>query len=406
MSALRLRTVSLAGALALVLAALVPESARAAVPAPAPVDTSPWLVGAILCPLWEGGAPWRRITPFPEREPHLGYYDEGHPEVTDWEIKWAVDHGISFFLVCWYRAKDNAGVPVRPGLEHWLRRGLFESRHQHAVKFALLFENGNRHFHGQTSETDLLENLFPFWLENYFRRTNYLVLDGKPLLAIYNVDHFVRDLGGEAGARVAIGRLRAAAERAGFQGLYLLGQYCWGGPAELRRQAGLIQRIGLDASFAYHWPTFTGAFGDTLRPAGAAVIAAQETLWRAQSPPNVLTLSMGWDSAPWGFSQTRIQWRLAPAEFRDLAERAKALLRERDAATLAGRLVLLDNWNEYGEGHYLMPTREHGFGYLAAVRGAFAPHAPARTNVVPTDLGLGPYDAQYRAWKARTEAGK
>ena len=29
---------------------------------------------------------------------------------------------------------------------------------------------------------------------------------------------------------------------------------------------------------------------------------------------------------------------------------------------------MLDNWNEWDEGHYLMPSCEFGFGYLQAVR--------------------------------------
>jgi hypothetical protein len=61
--------------------------------------------------------------------------------------------------------------------------------------------------------------------------------------------------------------------------------------------------------------------------------------------------------------------------------------------------VLLDNWNEFGEGHYLMPTREHGFGYLEAVRRVFAPDSAAPHPVTPGDLGLGPYDSRFRAWQ-------
>ena len=34
------------------------------------------------------------IFAFPERKPVLGWYDEASPEVADWQIKWAVEHGI------------------------------------------------------------------------------------------------------------------------------------------------------------------------------------------------------------------------------------------------------------------------------------------------------------------------
>lgn len=367
------------------------------VPAPETVDTGRYLVGAIHCPLWNRGARWPAIVPYPDREPALGWYDEGTPEVTDWEIKWALDHGISFFLVCWYRAKDNGGQPVQPALEQWLHEGLFQSRYGGQCKFAINFENGHRDYGGQVSESDLLEYLLPFWIENYFRKSNYLTLDGQPVLAIYNVERFVRDLGGEQRAAVVVAKMRGACQQAGFQGLHLLGQYCWGTPAELQTQAGRIQRVGMDTSWSYHWPTFTGAFGDQLRPTGDQAIAVQEHIWTKLPPPNVLTLSMGWDSQPWSFAQTRTQWRLTPGEFKVLCQRAKSVLDQRQSNGLDSRLVLLDNWNEYGEGHYIFPNREHGFGYLDAVREVFATTASTHADLVPQDIGRGPYDLGFRA---------
>lgn len=376
-----------------------PASPRAThVPAPRPVDTGGRRIGAIFCPLWQGGTRWHTIVPYPDRQPLLGWYDEGDPEVTDWEITWALDHGISFFLICWYRQAGNLGrTPVEPALGHWLHQGLPQSRYGAKMDFAILWENGHASFAGVAQREDLLGNLLPFWVDAYFRRPNYLVLDGKPVLAIYSVKRFVEDLGGEDAAADVIERLRTACREAGFAGLHVLGQYCWGDLPSLTRQAEQIQRIGMDCSWAYHWPTFTGAFGAELRPSGAEAIAAQVHLWQSLPQPGLLTLSMGWDSQPWGFSCTRAQWRLSPAEFEVLCRQASDVLRSRPVGGLESRLLLLDNWNEFGEGHYLLPARQYGFGYLDAVRTVFAPGAPPHQDVTPADLGLGPYDSQYRA---------
>jgi len=379
----------------------IPQALGSYIPMPVRAETGRYLIGAIQCPLWNNGIRWPAIATYPDREPVLGWYDEGNPEVTDWEIKYALDHGISFFMMCWYRAKDNANQPVKPALEHWLREGLFHSRYGDQFKFAINFENGNQSFCGKTSERDLLENLLPFWIENYFSRSNYLVLDGKPVLAIYNVERFIRDLGGEKRAPAVIAKMRVACKQAGFKGIYLLGQYCWGTPPELLSQAEQVQRLGMDASWSYHWPTFTGAFGDELRPSGQQAIAAQETLWRNQPSPNLLTLSAGWDSQPWQFSLTKTQWRLTPDEYKDLCQRAKSVLDQRPCDTIENRLVLLDNWNEFGEGHYIFPTRENGFGYLDAIREVFATNAPPHVDLVPQDLGHVPYDSEYRALQRR-----
>ena len=104
--------------------------------------------------------------------------------------------------------------------------------------------------------------------------------------------------------------------------------------------------------------------------------------------------------APWGSSFSKAQWQLTPAEFEALCRQAKEVLESRPADALAGRLVLLDNWNEFGEGHYILPTRQYGFGYLDAVRAVFAPGAPPHRDFTPDVLGLGPYDAQHRAFTA------
>lgn len=372
----------------------LPIKQQAGVPPPAPVETGHYLLGAIHCPLWDDGRRWRSIARFPDREPVLGWYDEGTPEVTDWEIKWALDHGISFFLTCWYRDKDSPPSVVKPALAHWLHQGLPGSRYGEQIRFALMFENGHRKFQGETSPADLLHNLLPFWIEHYFKRSNYLLIDGSPLFAIYDVKRFVSDLGGPARARETIEAMRSACRDAGFDGLYLLGQSCWGSVDDIKEQVNLVHSVGMDNSFAYHWPTFTGAFGRELRPAAQEIIAAQQNLWEALPQPSIPTLSMGWDSEPWGFSQSRSQWRLNPAEFKLLCQRAKSLIDRRGPVTTAGRLILLDNWNEFGEGHYLMPTRGYGFGHLNAVREVFAPISPPSDNRIPEDLGLGPYDSK------------
>ena len=369
------------------------------VPAPQPVSTGRYLVGAVMCPLWKDGRRWADIAKFPEREPLLGWYDEGTPEVTDWEITWALDHGISFFMVCWYRAKNSAAEPqVRTTLGHWLHEGLPRSRYGDQFRFAIMWENANKALPCPTSPADFRQKLVPFWIEQYFRRPNYLVLGGRPVFSIYDAEKFVHELGGEHEAAAALEYLREACMRDGFKGVHLLGQYCWGHPPELEKQAQQIRRLGIDASWAYHWPTFTGAFGNDLHPTGAQAMAAQERLWQTQPRPHLLTLSMGWDEAPWHFKYSKVQWRLTPAEFQTLGQRAKALLDQRPGGELASRVVLLDNWNEFGEGHYVMPTREHGFGYLDAVREVFAPDAPPHSDATPAAVGLGPYDSRYREW--------
>lgn len=51
---------------------------------------------------------------------------------------------------------------------------------------------------------------------------------------------------------------------------------------------------------------------------------------------------------------------------------------------LGSKLLLADNWNEYGEGHWINPGSLCGFGYLDAMRNTFAA-ASSHADAIPTD---------------------
>jgi hypothetical protein len=373
----------------------VPQRKLAYVPPPEPVKTEV-LVGAQMCPLWKEGARravWEPIVPWEKRKPLLGWYDEGDPEVMDWEIKWSLDHGISFFVYCWYRTSQ--GGPVEHKLGHGIHDGLFRSRYGDKFKFSIMWENQGRGTSGISSEEDFLQNLLPFWLKTYFKRGTYLVIDGKPLLYIYRPEFLVNDLGSIAKVRQALDKARAACRDAGFKGLTLLGEYRGSNPKHLQ----LLVDLGIDCSFAYCWP-LPGS------PSSEKAVGMQEEILRERRKTNILpemiNVSMGWDSRPWHPSASI--WRHTPADFAEACKRALKATKEYPEGSLSRRVVILDNWNEYGEGHYLAPHRQYGFGYLDAVREAFAPNAPhEHQDLTPADVGLGPYDSLYQTARREDE---
>lgn len=366
------------------------------VPEPQIAATGKYLVGAHYCPLWKQGSRsgvWELIVPYPERKPALGWYDEDNPEVTDWEIKWALEHGISFFVYCWYRA--NQGQAVEMHLSHAIHDGLFHSRYGDRFKFCIMWENQSKGHAGVASEEDLLQNLLPFWIENYFKHPSYLKVDNKPLLFVYRPEFLVDDLGSVEKVRSALDKVRQACREAGFDGLTILGEYRGTNPAPLE----LMREEGLDYSFAYCWPV--GG-----HPSPEEAIRAQEGYWRQRREmavlPDLLTVSMGWDSTPWHPSFSI--WRLPPRDFRTACERARGFMDSLPEDELGRRLVLLDNWNEFGEGHYIAPHRQYGFGYLDAVRSVFSDAPETHVDLVPEDVGLGPYEEGYRRFVAQVEA--
>jgi hypothetical protein len=43
------------------------------------------------------------------------------------------------------------------------------------------------------------------------------------------------------------------------------------------------------------------------------------------------------------------------------------------------KILMIEAWNEFGEGSYIEPTKKWGFGYLEAIKKAFA-SPPAKTT--------------------------
>jgi hypothetical protein len=343
---------------------------------PVPVDTGEYRVGAFRCPLWsESNRPgcWDAVKKFPEREPVIGWYDEADPAVIDQEITFAVEHGISFFIECWFRKKDNLGRPPEYVLGHWLD-ALPQARYRDRIRFMIMWENLNGIASGVASEEDLLENLVPFWIEEYFRRPNYLVIDNRPVFMIYGYERFVDELGGPENAARAVTAMRRACVDAGFDGLWLMAEY----HGHFREPIPLASEVGFDAITSYHWPSFSGLMPrvpDDTREIAPLQEQCWEGLKQVSGLPTVPTVSMGWDSEPWGRSYYKGQWYIEPEVFGQLCERAQVFLADQPPELPFARTVILDNWNEYGEGHYIFPTRRFGFAYLEAVRHAFSPPA-------------------------------
>ncbi|MGA2618096.1 MAG: glycoside hydrolase family 99-like domain-containing protein, partial [Thermoguttaceae bacterium] len=354
------------------------------VPEPKPVATQ-ILVGAQNCPLWDADQPqmWNQVLKHPERTPALGFYSQENPEVADWETKWAVEHGISFFVYCWYR--NGQGGPVKMRFGSAIHDALLKSRYVSKMKFTIMWENQARGTAGVSNEADLMENLLPFWIENYFRHPSYLKIDNKPLLFIYRPEFLVQDLGGVDQVRAALDKMRVACRKAGFDGLYILGEYRGLDPNHLK----LMKHLGLDYTFAYCWHV-QGS------PKPEQAIAAQldyiERTRRMGILPEVVTVSQGWS----GWQDEGSIWKIPPAQYKELLEKAKAIVRTFPATELGSKILLLDNWNEWSEGHYIAPHREYGFGYLDAVREVFSDAPKDHVDLLPRDVGMGPYDQAYK----------
>lgn len=365
------------------------------VPEPQPVDSERY-VGMIYCPLWKPGdhygwhmleksAPWRK--------PALGWYDESLSEVTDWEIKWNVEHGVDFFLYCWYRNYGTAGKPVEQILSHGIHEGLFNARYGDKIKFCIMWTNGD--YSGISSLEDLMDNLMPYWMENYFKRSNYLLIDNKPVLAVYDIRRLIKDLGSNEAVKDALDLMRETCKSAGFDGLWILGESRHWWPEYLETMAA----CGFDASFAYCWNNVPDQASED--EAHDTILSNLQKRKEWNLLPDIPTVSAMWNPNLWEQyvgNKVSAHYHISPGGFERICKDVKALTDGLPENSLARRMLLVDDWNEWGEGHYLAPCREHGFEYLDVLRRVFTDAAEEHTDLTPADVGLGPYDTAYYEW--------
>jgi glycosyl transferase family WbsX len=367
------------------------------VPQPRPAQTD-YQVGAYYYPGWKTTEAWEQMKPYPERQPLLGRYREGDPEVADWQIKWAVEHGVSVFLYDWYWDRGQRRH------DHAIHSGLFHARYGNMIKFCLLFANHNPP--GSHSARDF-DALAQYWIDNYFKRPNYLRIDGKPVVVIYAPMNIERDLGISEVWRSFEG-MRELCRLAGLRGLYLVA--C---SPPITSSLGKLKLEGYDAVTAYNWTGLNMTAAEELanRSPYASCIAGYGKMWREFAAANALKLIPpvcgGWDPGPWRGAGALVRTGRTPALFKQHLEDCKRFLDTQEQNPRL-KMVFIEAWNEWGEGSYIEPQREFGFGYLEAIREVFAPNSPKPPEIVPADVGLGPYDlpdlSELTAWDF-TKAG-
>lgn len=410
------------------------------VPEPQPVTTDS-IVAVHYYPGWVKGGTnihhcFEDLDDFPERCPLLGYYDESNPEVTDWEIKWAVENGINCFIYCWYRYKENEGKPVNREalrLGHAIHEGLFQARYQNYIKFAIMFENQSIRWANAADEDDLLNNLLPWWVEQYFSKENYLKIDGKPVLYIYQMTDFINSLGGtEESCARAIKKLDMEIRKYGFPGIHISAQSN-GGDAQYVRTVlahtehdlsyvDSLRRIGFDSAFQYGWWGIAKAelteeefaeYAAMPEPRNCNTDVAvrcqvQKIRERAEYAPDffMFTASIGRNKAPWRpyFPYKSIPdseggtlvSMLDPEGYRKLLTQVKEVVDGLPENSTGRKIVVLDGWNEWGEGHFISPCCGFGFKYLQAIREVFSHRDNLPDYRVPQILDFDRYDYQWK----------
>jgi hypothetical protein len=353
------------------------------VPIPHKVSTGDYAVGVQKCPLWTEGTHngWGKIKSAPGREPLLGFYDEGNPEVSDWEIKWMAENGIAFQLICAYTCYPHtSGVrdPIKDtAFRHTyaLHNGYFHAQYSDYVDFAILWENAGYH-QGNDNYDDFFENLVPFWIEYYFKDARYFKVDGRPILSIYSPENFFSIFQGstrnDQAVIAGIQKFRNMCVEAGVGNPLIMVSP---GASYTKDKLEQYNAVGIDFAAKYNFGS------DGIEHQKLYMNNMKE--WTGAHTQIVPTCVSGFDSSPWnnkgGFSSS-------VDEYQALLQWAKDdFIPSLPENNWGKQLVIAATWDEFGEGTYICPTKKYGFGYVNAIRDVFAVNSGEAVNIIPTD---------------------
>jgi len=265
------------------------------------------------------------------------------------------------------------------------------------MKFAIMFETQPRW--AAADHDDLLNNVLPFWIKEYFSRENYLRIDNKPVVFLYDTKYQLRDcLGGNVGMKQALNDCREAVKAAGYDGLIFAEQMCGENPIDEAREQGV------DFSFLYNQGVWAGK-NEIPSNVVYDTQMARNQLYMSKAPYGyVPTVSHFWDPEPRinGMSQLAYRPRFWYASFKDYRRLLRAAKQMCDAApenSYANKLMMVDNCNEWDEGHYLLPSYRFGFKHLQCIREELTDHENLPDYRTPEALGFAPYD---EAWGGRS----
>ena len=309
---------------------------------------------------------------FPDRRPLSGWRDNSLDAMRA-ELRWAHADGINFFLFDWYR--EDIDPLLNVAHDNYLKLP------DHAgVGYALAYINHDPFGIPPGQWPATVER----WVTKDCLNPDYVRIDGRPLLVIFNTTFFRQQMGGSPGVNQAIDVLQQTAKEHGLPGVFVAGGrstdwvniQCFPRCVDIDGGSDGLVTEHYDALTEYNYalviPPIEGA-----RPYVDAV-SGEEQAWQRiaqESPfPYMPSVMTGWDPRPPDeeFFGTTLEWFTRTPDavgglLRDAIDWVSAHPTMRVDPAPATPVVLLEAWNELGEGATVIPTDGSGYSYGQAV---------------------------------------
>jgi len=350
------------------------------VPVPVPVNDDNYYIGMSSCSLWREGTHygWDYIAPYDSHTPVLGYYDEGLPEVADWEIKFQIEHGYDFQQYCWFVANQTVAMK-KPRLSDALHDGYFNAKYSDMEKFAIMWENAGSK---NVTYDYFINYIWTYWVDWYISDPRYMTINNKPYINLYLFDNFVSQMGGIDKAKQVVEFMDAECKKLGYDGVIVM--FCSNLPNA--SVASQIKSIGADAAISYT----LGEMSYDAQYQKDGMIKYFK-LGENGGVSFLPSIGIGFNDIGWRGGRSPLATAKA---YKDVFEWSKNTYmpmianRETGENSWKSRFAVSTTWNEFGEGHFVSPTNVNKFGYIDATRSVFSTVAgtgdSAHFDVEPT----------------------
>jgi len=326
-------------------------------------------IGVFYFPGWRNhqvGAPsplpWVPIKAFPEREPVLGWYDEGSDAVMQQQLDWMQSNAIDFVVFDWYFI-DGRKVAMEHALAAYMR-----APNRTKTKFSVLWANHS----GMPKNLVDWQVMVAYWVKNYFSRPEFLRINGRPVVFIFSADEFRKqaEVFGTTPKKL-LDRAQEIAKEVGYPGI----DFVAGTGAYISMVQNTAKDAGYSAFSAYNY--HQGPIPPLNLPSHSYTELDQgyRAHWRRflekGDLPLIVPMTSGWDKRPWGGSKDPLHDNSMPSpdEFEAHLVAAKSFMDSNPRLTRSMGVICC--WNEYGEGSYIEPTKVQGFAFLEKVKKVF-----------------------------------